>query len=83
MTIPEKVDYNMRMARPRKAGKLRMDTDLRIPMTSEQKQIIDQATANEPEGKAAWARAILLEAAKRRIAEVKEPLAHQKLGPQS
>ena len=45
-----------------------MDTDLRIPLTSEQKGLIDKATEDEPEGKAAWARAILLEAAKRKIA---------------
>jgi hypothetical protein len=59
----------MRMARPRKHGQLRMDTDLRIPLTSEQKALIDEATADEAEGKAAWARAILLEAAKRKIAK--------------
>ena len=51
------------MARPRKDGRLRMDTSLRIPVTSEQKALIDQATADEPEGMAAWARALLLEAA--------------------
>jgi hypothetical protein len=45
-----------------------MDTDLRIPLTSEQKGLIDQATEDEPEGKAAWARAILLTAAKKKIA---------------
>jgi hypothetical protein len=44
-----------------------MDTDLRIPLTSEQKQLIDEATQNEPEGKAAWARAILLQAARRKV----------------
>ena len=46
-----------------------MDTDLRIPMTGEQKAVIDAATADEPEGKAAWARAILLDAAKRKMAK--------------
>ncbi len=46
-----------------------MDTDLRIPLTSEQKEIIDEATADEAAGKAAWARAILLEAAKRKLAK--------------
>jgi hypothetical protein len=44
-----------------------MDTDLRIPLTSEQKALIDEATKDEPEGKAAWARAILLAAARKRI----------------
>jgi len=48
-----------------------MDTDLRIPLTSEQKAMIDEATADEPEGKAAWARAILLGAAKRKLANGK------------
>lgn len=44
-----------------------MDTDLRIPLTTEQKELIDEATRDEPDGKAAWARAILLAAAKKRI----------------
>jgi hypothetical protein len=67
LTTSEKFDYNVSMARPRKDGRLRMDTDLRIPLTSEQKALIDAATADEPEGKAAWARGILLEAARRQI----------------
>lgn len=46
-----------------------MDTDLRIPLTSEQKALLDEATADEPEGKAAWARDILLRAARKRIAD--------------
>ncbi len=57
------------MGRPRKDGRLLMDTDLRIPMTSEQKALIDEATRDEPEGKAAWARAILLDAARKRVAK--------------
>jgi hypothetical protein len=48
-----------------------MDTDLRIPMTTEQKQLVAEATANEPEGMAAWARLILLDAARRRVAKVR------------
>jgi hypothetical protein len=55
------------MGRPRKDGRLLMDTDLRIPMTSEQKATLDEATRDEPEGKAAWARAILLQAARKKI----------------
>jgi hypothetical protein len=53
--------------RPRKAGELRMDTDLRIPLTTEQKAIIDAATVDEPAGKAEWARTLLLTAAKRKL----------------
>ncbi len=54
-----------------------MDTDLRIPMTSEQKALIVGATRDEPEGMAAWARAILLRAAQqqtaKRVAEMVSP----------
>jgi len=57
------------MARPRKYGDAPMRVHLRIPVTDEQKAIIDQATADEPEGMAAWARALLLAAAKRKIAK--------------
>ena len=35
------------MGRPRKAGSLRMDTDLRIPLTREQKALIVEATKDE------------------------------------
>jgi len=44
-----------------------MDTDLRIPLTTEQKKVIAEATKTEPEGMAAWARSVLLDAAKRKI----------------
>jgi len=57
------------MARPKKDPALRMDTDLRIPLTSEQKAIITEAVQYEPMGMAGWARSVLLEAAKRRLAK--------------
>jgi hypothetical protein len=59
------------MGRPRKAGKLLMDVDLRVPVTREQKALILEATKDEPEGMAAWARLVLLEAARGRIAATK------------
>jgi len=46
-----------------------MDTDLRIPVTSDQKKLIQEATAGEPEGLAAWARRILLQAAHDQLAK--------------
>lgn len=49
-----------------------MDVYLRIPVTTEQKEIIQQATGDEPEGMAAWARAVLLDAAKRKIAQAEK-----------
>lgn len=55
-----------------------MDTDLRIPLTSEQKALLDEATADEPEGKAAWARIILLDAAHRKLAKRKSDKAGRK-----
>jgi hypothetical protein len=67
----EIVDYTYRMARPRKDPALRMDTDLRIPLTSEQKAVITDAVQDEPEGMAAWARAVLLDAAKRKLTKNK------------
>jgi hypothetical protein len=57
-----------------------MDTDLRIPMTKEQKALIDEATRDEPEGKAAWARAILLNAARQKVAEGMEAKSHKPRG---
>jgi len=63
----ENVAYNNRMARPKKDPALRMDTDVRIPVTAEQKAVLSQATADDPQGMAAWARSVLLDAARRRI----------------
>lgn len=54
------------MGRPPKDPSLRMDTDLRIPVTAEQKKFIMDAVAREPDGFAAWARGVLLQAAKER-----------------
>lgn len=67
LTFLEKLVYNTLMPRPRKEGRLRMDTDLRIPVTSEQKALIAEATSDEPEGMAAWARAVLLRAAREKL----------------
>jgi hypothetical protein len=46
-----------------------MDSDVRVPVTAEQKELLNEAVADEPGGLAAWARAVLLEAAKRKIAK--------------
>ena len=45
---------------------MRMGTDIRIPMTEDQKAVITDAVRDEPQGMAAWARAVLLDAAKRK-----------------
>ena len=62
----------MAKGRPRKYGDSRMTIHLRIPVTDEQKAMIDQATADEVEGMAAWARALLLAAARRKLAKSKD-----------
>jgi hypothetical protein len=69
LTCLEKFVYNTGMPRPLKTGRLRLDKDLRIPVTSEQKALIVEATADEPEGMAAWARALLVAAARKQIAK--------------
>lgn len=51
------------MARPRKDPSLRKDTDLRIPVTAEQKRTIVEAAAAAQSDVATWARPILLRAA--------------------
>jgi len=62
----------MAKGRPRKYGNARMNIHLRIPVTDEQKELIDRATADEPDGMAAWARALLLAAARRKLAKDSE-----------
>jgi hypothetical protein len=68
----ENFDYTYGMPRRPKDPKLRMETDLRIPVTTEQKQLILDATNDEPNGMSAWARAVLLEAAKKKLEEKKK-----------
>lgn len=58
------------MARPAKDPRHRMSTHLRIPVTDEQKRKIMEAIADEPTGFAAWARAVLLQAANDRLGSV-------------
>jgi hypothetical protein len=53
--------------RPAKDPSDRKTVDLRIPVTADQKQLIVEATRDEPDGLAAWARALLLAAARRKL----------------
>jgi len=55
------------MPRTPKNGGLCRDTDLRIPVTSEQKALIQEATSDEPEGMASWARGVLIQAARKKV----------------
>jgi hypothetical protein len=53
------------MARPPKDRRERKDVDLRIPVTVDQKELVAEAARREGIDMAAWARPILLEAARR------------------
>jgi hypothetical protein len=57
------------MAQARKRPGERKDYHLRVPLSAAQRALIDQAVALEGLEKAGWARALLLAAAKRRIAK--------------
>jgi hypothetical protein len=57
------------MARPPKKPDLRMDKDLRIPVTSDQRETVNRAAQAAGMDMAAWARPILLAAAKRESAK--------------
>ena len=69
LTLLENVDYNTGMARPRKAGRLRMDTDQRVPMTVEQKAVIDEAAADEPRARPRGLARYCWKPARRKIAK--------------
>lgn len=60
------------MPRPKKDPALRMDTDIRIPVTAEQKAVIAAAVSDDPRGLAAWAREVLLLAAGKQAAKKEE-----------
>jgi uncharacterized protein (DUF1778 family) len=57
------------MARPKKDPALRMDEDLRIPVTAEQKRIIVEAAEADHSDMTAWIRPIVLRAAEKRLSK--------------
>lgn len=59
--------------RPKKAAKLRMTVDLRIPVTPEQKSLIDKAVTLTDKGElAGWARDLIMRAAQLLLANKKK-----------
>lgn len=50
-----------------------MTTDLRIPATEDLKRLIMEATSDEPEGMAAWARGVLGQAAQKKLSRHERP----------
>lgn len=59
------------MARPPKDPALRMDQDLRIPVTADQKKLIVDAAAADQTDMTAWIRPIVLRAAQKRLKQRK------------
>ncbi len=80
MTGTDFFDYNFCMARgrPPKDSGARMSTDIRIPVTPDQKRVIVEAIADEPGGLAAWARQVLLQAAQKKAAQKGQKKGRQK-----
>jgi hypothetical protein len=59
------------MARPPKKPEERKAYHLRVPLAAGQRALIEEAAQLANEDKAAWARAILLDAARKQIAKSK------------
>jgi uncharacterized protein (DUF1778 family) len=57
------------MARARKKPEERKDYHLRVPLSADQRALIEKAVTLEGTEKAGWARATLLTAARKRIAK--------------
>jgi hypothetical protein len=57
------------MPRPRKDPALRMDRDLRIPVTAEQKALVFAAATSDGMDLAAWVRPVILRLAQEKLAE--------------
>jgi uncharacterized protein (DUF1778 family) len=60
------------MVRSRKNPEERKDYHLRVPLSADQRALIEKAVKLEGAEKAGWARALLLTAARRRIAKSEE-----------
>ena len=56
------------MGRPRKKPENRKDYKLRVPLDAAQRALVEQAVELDGADKAEWARTVLLDAARRRIA---------------
>jgi hypothetical protein len=55
------------MPKPRKDGQPEMASDLEVPLTREHKDLIKEASRFSTDGLSAWARRVLLEAARKEI----------------
>jgi hypothetical protein len=60
------------MARPRKPPGERKDYHLRVPLSDAQRSLVEEAARLDDQDKAAWARSVLLDAAKRRVEKARK-----------
>jgi hypothetical protein len=60
------------MARPKKPPGERKDYHLRVPLSDAQRALVEEAASLDGEDRAAWARSILLDAAKRRVEKARK-----------
>jgi uncharacterized protein (DUF1778 family) len=67
------------MARPKKDPSLLMNTDLRIPVTAEQKMLVTRAAESDQSDTAAWVRSILIRAAQKKLHGLDEPAKNGRL----
>jgi len=72
LTFLDFFGYNNRMARPPKDKSERKEYDLRVPLTDAQRELVSEAARLEELDRAAWARAILVDAARKRLAKGKK-----------
>lgn len=59
------------MARPRKDKRLLMNVSIRIPLTEDQKKLLEQAAILDQSDMTAWVRPVILRAAQERVARDK------------
>lgn len=59
------------MARPPKDKRLLMRSSIRIPLTDDQKKLLEEAAHLDQSDLAAWVRPVLLRAAEERLARAK------------
>ena len=64
--------HNNGMARPRKDERLLMKVSIRLPLTADQKKLIEEAANLDQSDLTAWARPILIQAARDRVAQAQQ-----------
>lgn len=72
MTFLDYFGYTYGMPRPPKNPEDRKDYHLRVPLAEAQRAAVEEAARLEDQDMAAWARAVLMDAAKKRIGKARK-----------